>query len=178
VFAALARSVIDHPWRTIVGWLVAAGVVIVLSPSLSTYTTSNQQSFLPGSFESVKAQNVGNKYFPAQSGATGSIVVSRSDGGKLTSNDQQKVDGLVSTLTNDKIPGVSSIKLSSNSLSSNGKVMVAQVVFAGQPGDSKVNSAVDTVRSKTDAYLAGSGLKNGLTGNAAISVDTTKAYDH
>ena len=35
-----------------------------------------------------------------------------------------------------------------------------------------------TVRNKSDAYLAGSGLKNGLTGNAAISVDTTDAYDH
>ncbi|MBV9800370.1 MAG: MMPL family transporter [Solirubrobacterales bacterium] len=178
MFATLSRSVIAHPWRTIAVWLVAAGLVIALSPSLSTYTTSNQQAFLPGSFESVKAQNVGNKYFPAQSGATGSIVVSRNDGGKLTSGDQQKVQGLVSSLSNDKIPGVTAVKLSSNSLAPNGKVMAPSVVFAGQPGDSKVNSAVDTVRSKTSSYLAGSGLKNGLTGNAAISVDTTNAYDH
>lgn len=178
MFVALARSVIAHPWRTIAIWLVAAVVAIVLSPSLSTYTTSNQQSFLPGSFESVKAQNVGNKYFPAQSGATGSLVISRNDAGKLTSSDQQKVQGLVTSLTNDKIPGVSAINLSSSSLAPNGKVMVAQAVFAGQPGDSKVNSAVDSVRSKTNAYLKGSGLKNGLTGNASISVDTTKAYNH
>ncbi len=178
MFAALARSVIAHPWRTIAIWLVAAVLVIVLSPSLSTYTTSNQQSFLPGSFESIKAQNVGNKYFPAQSGATGSLVVSRNDKAKLTSSDQQKVQGLVSSLTSDKIPGVSSVSLSSNALASNGKVMVAQTVFAGQPGETKVNSAVDSVRSKSDAYLKGSGLTNGLTGNASISVDTTKAYDH
>jgi RND superfamily putative drug exporter len=96
VFVALARSVIAHPWRTIVVWLVAAVLLIVLSPNLSTYTTSNQQSFLPNSFESVKAQSVGNKDFPAQSGAAGSLVVSRNDGGKLTSDDQQKVKGLVS----------------------------------------------------------------------------------
>ncbi len=105
-------------------------------------------------------------------------MVSRDDGGKLTSDDQQKVKGLVSTLNSDKLTGVSSVNLTSNSLSSNGKVMAAQVVFKGQPGDSDVNSGVDAVRSKTDSYLAGSGLKNGLTGNAAISVDTTKAYDH
>ena len=178
MFAVLSRSVIAHPWRTIAVWVVCAGLAIALSPSLSSYTTSNQQAFLPGSFESVKAQNVGNKYFPAQAGATGSLVVSRTDAGKLTSSDQQKVQGLVSSLTNDKIPGVSAVKLSSNSLSANGKVIAAQVVFAGQPGDSKVNSAVDTVRTKTTAYLAGSGLRSGLTGNAAISVDTTSAYDH
>lgn len=178
MFAALARSVIAHPWRTIAVWLVAAVVAIVLSPALSKYTTSNQQSFLPNSFESVKAQNAGNKYFPAQSGATGSLVVSRNDGNKLTSNDQQKVKGLVGTLSNDKLTGVSAVNLTSNALASNGKVMVAQVIFKGQPGDSDVNAGVDAVRSKTDAYLAGSGLKNGVTGNASISVDTTKAYDH
>ena len=61
------------------------------------YTSGNQRSFLPNSFESVKAQNVGNKYFPAQSRATGSLVISRNDAGEAT-DDQQKVKGLVSTL--------------------------------------------------------------------------------
>jgi RND superfamily putative drug exporter len=178
VFAVIARSVIAHPWRTVAVWVIAAVLLITLSPKLSSYTTSNQQSFLPNSFESVRAQAVGNKYFPAQSGATGSIVVSRTDGGKLSSGDQQKVSGLVSTLNADKLTGVSTARLASNALAPNGKVMVAQVVFSGQPGDTKVNSGVDAVRSKTNAYLAGSGLKNGLTGNASISVDTTHAYDH
>ncbi|MBV9007072.1 MAG: MMPL family transporter [Solirubrobacterales bacterium] len=178
MFAAIARSVIAHPWRTVAVWVVAAVLLIVLSPKLSTYTTSNQQSFLPNSFESVKAQNVGNKYFPAQSGGTGSIVISRNDGGQLTSSDQQKVQGLVSTLNSDKLTGVTTVQLSQSSLAQNGKVMAAQVVFNGQPGADNVNTGVNLVRSKTDAYLAGSGLKNGLTGNAAISVDTTNAYNH
>jgi RND superfamily putative drug exporter len=178
MFAAVARSVIGHPWRTIAVWVIAAILLIVLSPKLSTYTTSNQQSFLPSSFQSVRAQNVGNKYFPAQSGGTGSIVVSRNDGGQLTSSDQQKVQGLVSTLNNDKLTGVTTVQLSPSSLAQNGKVMAAQVVFKGQPGADNVNTGVNSVRSKTSAYLAGSGLKNGLTGNAAISVDTTNAYNH
>lgn len=125
MFAGIARSVIAHPWRTIVGWQVAAGPVSALSPSLSTYTSSNQRSFLPD-FESAKAQNVGNKYFPAQSGATGSLVISRNDAGKLTSDDQQKVKGLVSTLNNDKPTGVSSVNLTSNALYSNRKEIVAR----------------------------------------------------
>jgi putative drug exporter of the RND superfamily len=178
MFTALARSVVAHPWRTIVIWLILAGVAIGLSASLASVTTSNQQTFLPKSFESVRAQDVGNKYFPTQSGATGSLVVSRQDGGPLTQADQSKVSGLATSLTNDKIPGVLSVKASSSSFSKNGKIAALQVAFKGQPGDSLVNSAVTTVRDKSDAYLAGSGLKDGLTGSAAISVDTTAAYNH
>jgi RND superfamily putative drug exporter len=110
MFAGIARSVIAHPWRPIVFWPVG-GLMIALSPSLSTYTSSDQQPFVPNSFESVKSQNVGNRHFPAQSGATRSLVISRNDAGKLTSDDQQKVKGLVSTVNSDK-------------LYSNGKVMV------------------------------------------------------
>ena len=73
----------------------------------------------------MKAQNVDNKYFPAHSGATGRLVISRNDAGKLTSDDQQKVKGLVSTLNNDNLTGVSSLNLTSNALYSNGRVVVA-----------------------------------------------------
>ena len=178
MFVVIAKSVIAHPWRTIAVWVVCAGLIIALSPKLSSYTTNNQLAFLPGSFQSVKAQHVGEKYFPAQAGASGSLVVSRYNGEKLTAADQQKVKGLVGSLASDKLTGVSAVNLTPNSLSQNVKVMAVQVLFKGQPGESNVNSGVDAVRSKTEAYLAGSGLKNGLTGNAAISVDTTKAYEH
>src|SRR5450755_575019 len=122
MFTALARRVVAHPWRTIVVWLILAGVAIGLSSTLSSVTTSNQQAFLPKSFESVRAQDVGNKYFAAQSGATGSLVVWRQDGGPLTQTDQSKVSGLATSLTNDKIPGVLSVNTSSSSFSANGKV--------------------------------------------------------
>ena len=123
--AVIARTVIAHPWRTIVVWQGAAGLEIALSPSLSTYTSNNKRSILPNSFQSVKAQNVDNKYFRARSGATGRLVIARNDAGKLTSDDQQKVKGLVSTLNNDKLSGVSSVNLTSDAQYSNGKVIVA-----------------------------------------------------
>ena len=83
MFAAIARTVIAHPWCTIASWLVGVAIVLALAPSLATYTTGNNQVFLPNSFESVQAQNVGNKYFSAQSGATGALVVSRQDSAPL-----------------------------------------------------------------------------------------------
>ena len=34
MFAAIARTVIAHPWYTIVSWLVGVGIVLALAPSL------------------------------------------------------------------------------------------------------------------------------------------------
>jgi putative drug exporter of the RND superfamily len=178
IFAAIARTVIAHPWYTIMSWLVGVGIVLALAPSLATYTTGNNQKFLPNSFESVQAQSVGNKYFPAQSGGTGALVVSRQDGHPLSKADQTKASDLAISLQNDKIPGVVSVKFGPGSVASNDSVATIQLAFAGQPGDEQVNAAVGTVRTKADAFLAGSGLNDGLTGNAAIQVDTTNAYDH
>jgi RND superfamily putative drug exporter len=178
MFAAIARTVIAHPWYTIVSWLVGVGIVLALAPSLGTYTTGNNQNFLPNSFQSVQAQNVGNKYFPAQSGGTGALVVSRQDGSPLSQADQTKASDLATSLQNDKIPGVISVKFGPGSVASNQSVATLQVAFAGQPGEDQVNAAVGTVRTTADAFLAGSGLQSGLTGNAAIQVDTTNAYNH
>ncbi len=178
MFASIARKVMAHPWWTIAAWLVLAVLAIVLSPSLSNYTTGNQQQFLPGSFESVKAQNAGNKYFPAQSGGTGSLVVTRADQAPLSSADQAQATGLATTLQNEKLPNVLSVASTPQSLSADKKVVALQVAFNGQPGDSQVNDAVTAVRNAAKDALKGSPLTSGLTGNAAIQVDTKSAFDH
>ncbi|SNS55301.1 MMPL family transporter [Rhodococcoides kyotonense] len=177
MFASVARFVIANPWKVIVGWLVLAAAAILLSPSLSNYTTGNQQTFLPSSFESSEAQAVGNEYFPAVAGATGSLVVTRSDGQPLSPTDQQTATSLATTLQNENIPGVVSVTASQQSLSQDGKAAALQVAFAGQPGDDIVDAAIPLVRDSADSALQGSDLVSGLTGNAAIGVDTTAAYD-
>ena len=107
----------------------------------------------------------------------GVIVVSATDGRELTTADQQKVASLASSLTDDKIPSVESVTTSALYLSANKKVQLVEVVFAGHVGDKGPNAAVPALRDRTDALLAGSGLKGGLTGNAAIGVDSTTAFD-
>jgi RND superfamily putative drug exporter len=176
MFAAVGRAVVGHPWRVIAAWVVAAVVVLAFSPQLVDFTSNNNASFLPHSYESVKAQDTANKDFPAIAGGTGSLVVHRADGAELSSADTSKIGGLVTSLTNDHIPGVTSVATSAQYLSQNKKVQLVQVAFKGQPGDPTVNSAVTTVRNDSDAFLTGSGLTAGLTGNAAISVDSTAAY--
>jgi putative drug exporter of the RND superfamily len=82
LFAWLGRAVVRHPWRVIALWVVAAVAVIATSPGLPT--TTNESSFLPKDYESIRAMDLQDKAFP-QSGhvtsAAAIIVFSRVDGG-------------------------------------------------------------------------------------------------
>lgn len=176
MFEKLAKLVTRHPWWVIGFWVVAGVATLVLSPSLIKYTNANQSAFLPSSFQSVKAQNILDAKFPDQSGASGALVVNRKDGGVLSTQDQSSVQGLATSLTNDHIPGVRSVLYNPQLLSPNHKVFLVEISFTQPPGETVVNNAVKTIRDDTNSYLAPTALKGGLTGSAAIQVDTTNAY--
>ncbi len=177
-FAKLGSFVDSHPWWIIGSWVVAAVVVLAFSPQLVQFTSNNNSSFLPSSYESVQAQAVAQKYFPAQQGASGSIIVSASDGAQLSTADQQKVAALASSLTSDHIESVTSVVTSPIYLSANKKAQLVQVQFKGAAGDTGPNDAVPIIRQKSTAFLSGSGLQAGFTGSEPISVDTTNAFDN
>lgn len=105
-------------------------------------------------------------------------MVVRADDAPLSPADQQTALNLATSLQNSAIPGVVSVQGSPASLSSDGKAAALQVVFNGQPGDDQVNNAVPVIRGDAEQQLNGTGLVSGLTGNAAIQVDTTAAYDN
>ena len=181
MFAALGRVVINNPWKVIAAWVVAAVVVLAFSPQIVSVTSNNNSNFLPSGYESIKAQNVANKYFPQQSGATGSLVISTAKNNVLSQQNMSTIQGLVTSLNNAHIPSVAAVQTSPQTfpqgfLSPNGKVQLINVAFNGQPGDTGVNQAVKTVRDDSTAFLKNTGLVSGLTGNASISVDTTNAY--
>ncbi len=177
LFERLGAFVVARPWWIIGTWVLAGILVVILSPQLVTFTSNNNSSFLPASYESVQAQSVAAQYFPSSSGASGVIVVSASNGAVLSDADQQKIDALAPALAGDKIPSVRSVTTSALYLSTNKKVQLVQVLFSGKPGDAGPNAAVPIVRDTTNGFLDGTGLTGGLTGNAAISVDSTSAFD-
>jgi RND superfamily putative drug exporter len=177
MFASIGRVVIKHPWKVIAAWLVAAVIVLAFSPQLVDVTSNNNNDFLPSSYQSIKAQNVANKDFPEQSGATGSLVVSTAKNNVLSSANKTTISGLVTSLTNAHIPSVTAVQTSPELLAPNGKVQLINIAFKGQPGQTNVNTAVKTIRTDSTAFLKNTGLVSGLTGNAAISVDTTNAYN-
>jgi putative drug exporter of the RND superfamily len=92
IFATLARFVVRNPWKVIAGWIVLAFVVIATAPALPT--TTNESSFLPSSYESIRAQALQSQAFPQQGHVTADaaiIVFSRPGGGPLTGADSTAV---------------------------------------------------------------------------------------
>src|SRR5215468_3877338 len=110
LFAWLGRAVVRHPWRVIALWVIAAAAVIMTSPGLPT--TSNESSFLPKNYESIRAMDLQDKAFPQTGHVTSSaaiIVFSRADGGQLTAADSAKVTQITKTLDADHIRNIVSV---------------------------------------------------------------------
>ncbi|MGH2872003.1 MAG: MMPL family transporter, partial [Solirubrobacteraceae bacterium] len=177
-FAALGRLVTRHPWKVIAVWIIAAIAVVATAPALPT--TSNEASFLPSSYESIKAQSLQQQAFPQTShvdAAAAIIVFARSDGGRLTPADEAKVASVASTLDAKNIPNILAIK--AGPASPNGLVQTVSVAMDNSlvNGSSPTasNTAVKTLRTDIKPLVAGSGLYEGVTGSAAQQLDSTQS---
>ena len=53
--------IVKFRWWIIIFWIVAAILIVSLSPSLSSVESNNESSFLPKGYESVEAINVAKK---------------------------------------------------------------------------------------------------------------------
>jgi RND superfamily putative drug exporter len=177
VFAALGRMVTNHPWRVIAVWIIVAVAVVATAPKLPT--TSNEASFLPSSYESIKAQNLQNQAFP-QAGkidATAAIIVfARADHARLTPADQAKVASIASTLNDRHIPNI--LGVTAGSVSPNGLVQTAYVTMTNTivNGDgTQASDAVKVLRADIKPLVSGAGLYEGVTGAAAQQLDSTQS---
>src|SRR6266516_3264361 len=96
MFGRLGQLVVHHPWKVIAGWVLATVAIVLFAPSLGDVEQRDQAGFLPGSYESIRAQALARQAF-GQGGvtnATATIVVRRDDGQPLTEVDQAKVGEL------------------------------------------------------------------------------------
>jgi len=176
MFARLGRAVVAHPWQIIAAWIVAAVALVTLAPSLSDVTNNDQTDFLPSSYESVQAQKIAEKAFPESTGASATIVVKRQDNGTLTDADVQAVGTAADTLQSEKIPQVLAVSSSPQMVSENKKIALMQVSLEGQDSDDAVMDAVKAVREKLPATIKGTGLAAGVTGQAAVTLDTMDKF--
>src|SRR6202451_2899249 len=159
-FAALSRFVVRNPWKVIAGWIVVAFIVIATAPALPT--TSNEASFLPSSYESIKAQNLQDQAFP-QAGkvdATAAIIVfARADHGRLTAADKAKVASIASTLNGRHIPNILSV--TAGPASPNGLVQTASVAMTNDVVNGSGTQAADAIkvlRADITPLVSGAGL--------------------
>jgi putative drug exporter of the RND superfamily len=171
----LAERVVAWRWYIIAGWILLGALLVVLAPSLNNFTSSGYG--LPASYQSTQAETIALKDFPSVASASGIIAVNATDNSVLTAPELQKIDALATALDRDHIDSVVSVTTSPVFLSKNQKIQLIEVAMTGQPGDDGPNAAVTTLRSDTDTFLAGSGLRGQLTGNAAISVDQASEFN-
>ena len=176
-FAGLGRAVVRHPWRVIALWIIAAVAVIATSPGLPT--TSNESSFLPKSYESIRAADLQDKAFPQTGHVTSAaaiIVFARADHGRLTSADSAKVTSIAKSLNSRNIHNIVSITAgppSPNHLVQTALVAMPNSVVNGT--GTAAGDAIKTLRSDIKPLVPGTGLTEGVTGSAAQQLDSQQS---
>ena len=176
-FAALGRMVTRHPWRVVAVWIIAAIAVVATAPALPT--TSNESSFLPSSYESIKAQNLQDQAFPeaGKVDATAAIIVfARSDRGRLTPADKAKVASIASTLNDKHITNILSV--TAGPVSPNGLIQTASVAMTNSivnGSGTQASDAIKVLRADIKPLMSGAGLYQGVTGAAAQQLDSQQS---
>lgn len=162
-------------WWVIAAWIVAAVVIAMTAPALQS--TQDQSEFLPGHYESVKALAVQQAAFPER-GEIGAIVVfDREDGGELTEDDQAKVSSIAEQLNTkgyDNLGTATATPATDNGL--------VQAIFVQvKPGKNAFDPAAiedaRSLRADLEPLVEGTGLRSGVTGPAAQSLDSQEASE-
>jgi putative drug exporter of the RND superfamily len=178
MFARWGAFVVRRAWWVIGIWVVMAAGVIAVAPSLSDITSADQSSFLPSSYESVRAFNLSDEAFPEQAKATASVVVKRSDGEALTADDEARVGQLAQALQAKNIDGTSTYQTGPQAIAPDRSVQVISVgLDAPVPDDPKLLEAVRQLRTAIGDDLSGSDLTAGVAGDVASFVDNEDAFN-
>jgi len=173
MFAGLGKLVVRARWWVIAAWIVAAVVIALTAPALQS--TQDQSEFLPKHYESVQALAVQQEAFP-QRGEIGAIVVfDHRDGSALTDADQATVASIAQKLNSQSYDNLGTAV--ANPVSENGLV---QAIFVQvKPGKNAFDpTAIDDardLRADLEPLVEGTGLRSGVTGPAAQSLDSEES---
>ncbi|MEU6670385.1 MMPL family transporter [Streptomyces sp. NPDC046727] len=168
MFRRIGATVVRHPVWTIVAWLIAAVAIVATAPSLPS--NSDESSFLPKSYESIKAAELQEKAFPSAFTPSAIALYQRTDGGKLTAADQKDVARISTELGKKHIDQVQ--KVVPGQPSKDGKYALTLVQMdsknAGQP---KQADAAKVLRDEAKKLAKGTDLDVKLGGSAAQALD-------
>jgi RND superfamily putative drug exporter len=175
---SLGKFITRNRWWVIGFWIVLVVAITAFSPKLSSVTTSSQTSFLSSKYESVRAGNVGAKSFPQSKDDTEVLLVTRKDGGKLTTDDHTAIQQLASKLQATHIKKVVAVMTGPMFISKDGTAQMVQIIVNAQAsGGTSDNSFTTDVRSKVKQLVAGTNLQTGLTGAIAESADSNGSFN-
>ncbi|HEY8999681.1 MAG TPA: MMPL family transporter [Candidatus Saccharimonadales bacterium] len=169
-----AEFVVRRRWWILATWLVAAILIVGLSPTLTSVESNDQSSFLPKGYESIEAINVSKQISPHSQNAT-DIIVFTANGKVLTASDKQAITNATKAVAGQHLAHISNITSSSSEVSKDGKVELGQISYGSDGQDTGTINAVKAVRDALTTALDGSGVSAGVTGAEAISYDTQDA---
>jgi RND superfamily putative drug exporter len=168
----LADFIVRKRWWVVAVWVIAAVVIVGLSPAIATIESDDQTSFLPSKYESVQAADIAKKVSKQSDAPTDIVVFKNGSGTALTASEQQTIASIVTTLDKQHVSHVSSITTSTQQLSKDHTVELATVIYSGNAQDKAVIDSVKNVRDALTNRTSGTGIKAGLTGAESISYDT------
>jgi RND superfamily putative drug exporter len=177
MFARIARFVVRRPWQVVGAWVVAIALVAGLSPVVDDVVNQDDTAFVPSSYESSRADALAEQAFPGTAEGSSLIVLSRTDGRRLTAHDQRSADTVVARLNAARIAHVTGVKTGAEGLSPKGDTQLAFVGFDTPDSDDRTKDAVAEVRTATAEAIADTGLRAGQTGAAAAQHDFHNAID-
>ncbi len=175
----LGKFITRNRWWVIAVWVVVSVVIAAFSPKLSSVTSSDQTSFLPNKYESVQAGNIGDKAFPQSKDDTEILLVSRKDGGKLTTGDLTAVKTLANQLQAAHLHRIADVQTSGQFVSKDGTAQMVQIMVNGQAtGGTADSTLTKNIRSTVKQLIAGTDLQTGLTGAIAEDADSTSSSNN
>jgi RND superfamily putative drug exporter len=177
MFERLGRIVVRNPWKVIAGWVLISIAIVAFAPTLADVTTSDQANFLPADYESVQATEFAKQAFGANTDASATIVVKRTDNQALTGPDQTAIGTLATTLDGAGIDRVKNAITGEQFLAPNKKVQLVTVGLAGLGDDPALVDAIKKIRDTAGDQVAGSDLEYAVTGDVAMFADNADAFD-
>ena len=165
-----------------IAWLIIAGVLMVIAPSLSSiYNNSNTQD-LPTNAQSQVAQRVLLQEFPNSHG-TPAVLVFHNPGG-LNADDKTRAKQVSDWLTSDQKPAAVGQVLSiftvpqaaSQLISQDGTTMTMVVTLNGSTSDTSFQNSVKDIRNYVKSATAGSTVKAYVTGPAGVIADAVSIF--
>lgn len=168
MFRRIGTGVVRHPVWTIVAWLIAAVAIVATAPGLPS--NSDESSFLPKSYESIKAADLQVKAFPSAFTPSAIALYQRTDGGRLTADDKKDVARITTELGKKHIDQVQ--KVVPGPPSKDGRYTMTLVQMdskkAGQPVQA---DAAKVLRDDVKQLAKGTDLDVKLGGSAAQALD-------
>lgn len=173
----LSTFVVKRRWWVVAVWLLAAILLVSFAPPISEIESNDQNSFLPDTYESIKAGKVAQQSSTGKESVTDIIVFKAKSGQVLTASDFEAVTDAVRDLNDQHIPGIKAVVTSDQQIAPTKKAQLATIVYSsnsatGASEDKQSMAAVSSVRDSLTKQLANSPVTGGVTGQVAISADT------